>query len=193
MVGDIIIREGRLEERNNRSFITDGVTAAFANNFNDVFGCRSTDKLQKYTLNDYLAGVFATMAPGMRLATLFPLPLCPSRAAMNALRLRSGLSLDDDASFYEYDECQLGDARTSVTWSQGGGNKTVIKVFVYTRVKQSCPQSVFICCNPTCANARGVIKLPATVETKDGRAVMNKCGCGFEPIATRSLKRYRDT
>jgi hypothetical protein len=188
----VYIKEGRLEERENRHFITTGVTAAFANNFNDVFGGRSTDKVPKYTVNDYLAGIFALMSPGTRLATLYPLPLYLSKAAVNALRERDGMIVSDDASFYECQERDLGEARTSVSWSRGGGNKTVIKVYLYTRIQQSDTQSVFLCCNPECSNARESLKLPAVVQTKEGRAVMNRCGCGFVPIATRSLKRYRD-
>lgn len=180
------LREGSLEATKYRKFLTKNVTAAFVNNFNGVFRERSTEKPQLRFLDDYLAGLFATMAPGARLVSLHPLPLCLSKEAANERRKRFGWAASDDASFFEMEEMDLDKANTSVSWSEGGGCTNMIKIFKYTRLRQSVDHSVFLCCNPRCEKAKHAIPIDATILTNDDRVVLNKCDCGFEACCLRS-------
>jgi hypothetical protein len=177
-VGDVELIQGSLDHIQYRTFLTKGVTAAFANNFNNVFAERSTGTIGWY-LDDYLAALFALMAPGARLATLHPLPLGLCKDEANAVRKKHGWSEHQDAAFFNCVELDMGAARDCVSWSEGGGCMKLIKVFKYIRVPQSEPYSIFLCCNPSCVNAQTAVPIRATTVNPDGRVVLNRCSCGF--------------
>jgi len=189
-VGKLDLRQGSLVEVQHRPFMTSGVTAAWVNNFNGVFGERSSPKTQR-TLDDYVAALFAFMSDGARLASLHPLPLGPSRSLTNAWRARHGLKESWNASFFEYEEIDLGPASESVSWSEGSGNNETIRVYLYTRVRQCNENSialpVFLCCNPLCENAKAEVFLPAFFVNKSNDEIaINKCQCRFEPHNLRN-------
>jgi hypothetical protein len=137
-------------------------------------------------LDDYLAGLLAMMSTGTRFVSLHPLPLCLSKSDANKQRGRFGWAESDDASFFELEEVELDEARKAVSWSKGGGNKKMIKLFKYIRTRQSVDHSVFLCCNPKCEKAQNAVPIKAIVENSDGRVVLNRCDCGFEPCNLRA-------
>jgi hypothetical protein len=179
-LGQLEFREGNLADAAHRDFLTHQVTASFVNNFNGVFAERS-----ETTLDFFVAGLLALMAPGARMATLHPLPLQPSKTTTNAHRLRNGLAESDDASFYELEVLNLGPANRCVSWSEGNGNKKKIKVYLYTRVQQSTAQSVVLCCNKGCLNAQNAVPI-AAVEINSDRPVLKTCDCKLVPHTVRS-------
>lgn len=185
-LGVVELREGNLVDARHLNFLTSHVTAAFVNNFNSVFAERASYKCEP-TLDFYVAGLFALMAPGARLATLHMLPLGLSRTQANAVRMNNGLCESKDASFYEVAVFNLGPANRCVSWSLGSTNTNMIKVYRYTRVEQSVLRSVFLCCNKGCSNARDTVPIDA-VEIKSGRPfLLTGCNyCRWSPFTMRS-------
>jgi hypothetical protein len=194
--GELRLRHGRMEAPEQREFLTNpqGITKAFANNFNGVFADKCEMAKQTYFLDNYLAGTFAQMKVGSILVTLHPLDLGPSQSEANQRRQQHGLVESVNSSFYEDEKVSLGMAKDVVSWSQYGGKKDIIDVYKYTRVKQETNDgaSVFLCCNPLCDKARLRTPIPATVTvTVDGgeRVVMNSCDCNLTSMKLRSREQ----
>jgi hypothetical protein len=191
--GEVHLRHGRLEAMEHGEFLANpqGVTKAFANNFEGVFAYHSAKTNQKYFLDHFLAGIFAKMKVGSMLVTLHPLDLGPSQSEANKQRRQHGLAESSNSSFYEDEKLVLGEAKDVVSWSAGGGNSNKIEVWKYTRVKQETSDgaSVFMCCNPKCDKATLGTLIPATVPiTVEGeeRTVINTCDCKFSVKKLRS-------
>jgi hypothetical protein len=202
IVGKILLRHGRLEVPEHRTFLTnpEGVTKAFLDNFNGVFADRSAKLRQRYTLDQYNAGLFALMKPGSMLVALHKLDLGPTYLEANTYRKRHNLANQDNilASFYALEEFSFGPACNAVTWSQGGGCTDAIIGYKYTRLNQKTPEgkAVFLCCNRDCDIARAGTPIDATrlVESDEGdgtRVVINTCICKYTPIAPRSGRNRR--
>jgi hypothetical protein len=211
-VGDVHFRHGPLQVPEHRDFLTgDGaggkITKAFCNNFNGVFAEKSCKASRKYHLDNYVAGLFALMAPGSILVTLHPLDLGPSRNDANDQRRRHGLCESRNASFYNEEKVLLGEARRTVSWSENGGNKNAIYVYKYTRLEQETyGPSVFLCCNPACDNATDGTPIPATEiymepttgqdgkKTGESRCVICNCDCNVttKKLRTRKGVNYND-
>jgi hypothetical protein len=186
-VGKVILKKGRLEVEDFRNFLVNPgkITKCFANNFNGVFGDRS-DLKEKNHLDQYIAGLFCQMEPGSVMVTLHPLAMGRSLSVANELRKRHKAPPNRNASFFEVEKIDLGEARHVVSWSENGSNKNKILCYKYTRVYQPHGQSaVFMCCNGTCPNFRNRVLLPAvkTVVEDNGetRYVPNNCHCASGP------------
>jgi hypothetical protein len=196
IAGELDLRHGRLEEPDHREFLTNpqGITKAFANNFNGVFADKCEMAKQTYFLDNYLAGTFAQMKVGSILVTLHPLDLGPSQSGANQRRQQHGLSESLNSSFYEDEKVSLGMAKDVVSWSQYGSCNDIIDVYKYTRVKQetSDGESVFLCCNPRCDKATLGTPIPATVTVTvagEERVVMNSCDCNFTSMKLRNREQ----
>lgn len=188
LVGQVILRHGRLEDEQHQDFLTGGVTRAYVNNFNGVFADRSSKGNQKWFLDDYVAGLFALMASGTIMVTLHPLNLGPTKSEANNSRKKQGLTENENSSFYEVEKVLLGKACDTVKWNQHSGNQRNIYVYKYTRVAQPSPGTVFLCCNPICEIAQGEVPIPATTKNEEGRVVINHCECR---ITAKNLRRQR--
>jgi hypothetical protein len=210
--GKVILQRGRLESKAARRFAVNPgeITKAFCNNYNGVFGYRSARPgfEDRYNIDDYVGALFALMEPGSILATMFKLQLGPSKQQVNRIRVQAGLAPSDNASFYDMEEVVLGQARHVVSWSDGGGNHHLIRLYVYTRVQQpdkaQCDvddgmhnSTVFLCSNMKCDNAKKSIPIPATKfyeytpsgkEKPIKRLVINTCKCGY----TAKMVRMRE-
>lgn len=189
IVGKVDLRYGRLEDPEHHKFLTDGVTRAYVNNFNGVFAERSMKPNTKWFLDDYVAGIFASMGPGARLVTLHQINLGPTLSEANKRRRDHNLSESDNASFYEVDKLLLGTACDSVKWNQVTGNKNLIYVYKYQKLRQRGQpdgKTVFLCCNPTCRFAQEAIPIDAVTRNEEGRYVMNTCSC---KVSTKNLRR----
>jgi hypothetical protein len=187
---------GRMEAPEHREFLTNpqGITKAFANNFNGVFADKCEMAKQTYFLDNYLAGTFTQMKVGSILVTLHPLDLGPSQSEANARRQQHGLWESVNSSFYVDELVPLGKAKDVVSWSQYGGKTDTIYVYKYTRVKQETSDgaSVFLCCNPVCDKARLGTPIPATVTVTvagEERVVMNACDCKLTSMKLRSREQ----
>jgi hypothetical protein len=195
--GELHLRHGRLEAPENREFLTNpqGITKAFANNFNGVFADKCEMAKQTYFLDNYLAGTFAQMKVGSILVTLHPLDLGPSQSDANKRRQQHGLAQSVNSSFYEDEKVPLGMANDVVSWSQYGGKTDIIDVYKYTRVKQETGDgaSVFLCCNSqNCDKARLGTPIPATVTVTvagEERVVMNSCDCKLTSMKLRGREQ----
>lgn len=177
-VGNVELKQGRLEDPLNRDFIikppidndghsTKGATKALVNNFNGVFAERSAKKGQKFYLDQYVAALFAMMVPGSVMVTFHPLTLPPPRSTVNATRMKHGLKDDDpNASFYDFQRIGIGQARHNVSWA-GTSCTTTIFVYKYTRLQQDRLDPVFLCSNPDCPNAIQNIPNSATMEARE--------------------------
>jgi len=186
VIGNIDLRLGRLEDPANKEFLTEGVTRAYVNNFNGVFADRSSKNGDKYFLDNYIAGIFASMAPGSIMVTFHPLSLGLERDETNSSRKKHNMDESEYASFYSFEKILLGKACHTVKWNQRSGNTHDIFVYKYKRLHQSRQDSaVFLCCNPRCQNAIDAIPIPATTTNEDGRCVVNHCECGISPRARR--------
>ena len=189
IVGKVDLRYGRLEDSEHHKFLTEGVTRAYVNNFNGVFAERSMKPNKNWFLDDYVAGIFASMAPGAILVTLHQINLGPTLNEANKRRRDHNLSESDNASFYEVDKVVLGAACDSVKWNQLSGNKNKVFVYKYKKLRQpSQPagKTVFLCCNPTCRFAKESIPIDAVTTNEEGRFVMNTCSC---KVTTKNLRR----
>jgi hypothetical protein len=186
-IGKIDLRLGQLEDPQHRDFLTKGVTRAYVNNFNGVFAERSAKNHQKWFLDDYIAGLFALLAPGAIMITFHPLSLVLGIEEANAIRKKHGLKESENASFYRSEKVLLGRASKAVKWCRRSGNTSNIYVYKYWRLPQPHGDySAFLCCNPRCENAKNGTPIPAAVENEDGRYVMNHCECRYSP---KNLRR----
>ena len=185
-IGKVDLRLGRLEDPANKEFLTKGVTRAYVNNFNGVFGERSSKNKDKYFLDDYIAGIFASMAPNSIMVTFHALTLGLERDEANASRKKHNMGESENASFYSYEKILLGKACDTVKWKSRSGNKKDIFVYKYRRLKQPDQDSaVFLCCNPTCAKAVAGIPIAAMTTNEDGKCVINHCECKVSPRMLR--------
>ena len=189
MVGNVALRHGRLEDEKHLEFLTKGVTSAYVNNFNGVFAERSSKSGQKWFLDDYVAGLFALMAPGTVMVTLHPLNLGPTKNEANQARAKFGLSKSENSGFYEVERVLLGKACDTVKWNQHSGNQKNIYVYKYTRLAQPFGErAVFLCCNHTCPYAKDDLPILATTKNEEGRIVINHCEC---KVTAKNLRRQR--
>ena len=191
IVGQVNLRHGRLEDDIHRDFLTKGVTRAYVNNFNGVFADRSIKKKCVWFLDDYVAGLFALLAPGAIMVTLHPLNLGPTQEEANRIRRRHDLRESSNASFFSVEQVLLGKACDTVKWNQHSGNSKDMFVYKYTRLHQDAgPHSVFMCCNPVCELAKIGTPISATTTNEEGRYVINQCRCKF---TAKNLRRQRKT
>jgi hypothetical protein len=198
-VGSVDLRHGRLEMPENRDFLINPgkVTKAFVNNFDGVFAHRSTKNGQTYFLDNFVAALFASMAPGSKMVTLHPLDLGnPPTNQARERRLRHGFHKTKLASFYTMETATLGEAKDAVSWSQGGSCDKEITVYVYTRVPQrDGGPAVFLCGEPTCERAKANEPQSAVnfIDYEGGeRMVIGRCSCGLSarPIRRRTKVNY---
>ena len=190
VIGKIDLRLGQLEDPQHREFLTKGVTRAYVNNFNGVFAERSAKNHQKWFLDDYIAGIFALLAPGAIMITFHPLSLGLAIEEANAIRKKHGLKESKNASFFRSEKVLLGRASKAVKWCRRSGNTSDIYVYKYWRLHQPHgEQSAFLCCNPQCENAKNETPIPAVMENEDGRFVMNHCECRYSPKNLRRRSR----
>ncbi|KAG7357069.1 histone methylation protein [Nitzschia inconspicua] len=186
-IGKIDLRLGQLEDPQFKDFLTVGVTRAYVNNFNGVFADRSTKTGQKYFLDDYVAGLFALMAPGSIMITFHPLSLGLDRSSANDLRTRHGMAVSDNASFFEFEKVRLGKAYKTVKWTKHSGNESSIFVYKYRRLQQKHGKNaVFLCSNPGCENAINEVPIQASTQNEEGRYVINHCACKY---SAKNLRR----
>jgi hypothetical protein len=200
IAGELRLQHGRMEAPKDPKFLTNpqGITKAFANNFNGVFADKCEMNKQTYFLDNYLAGTFAQMKVGSILVTLHPLDLGLSQSEANRRRRQHGLAASSNSSFYEDEKVSLGRAKDVVSWSQYGSKEDVIDVYKYTRVKQepSDGKSVFLCCNPLCDKAKLGTPIPATVSVPVAggeRVVMNYCDCNLTSMKLRGREQVDHT
>lgn len=145
------------------------------------------------TPDEYIAALFASMHPGARVVTFYPLPLGPTRSQANHIRHKHGLSMSDDASFFEARAVNLDssshhccDSSSYRTYRSLPTKRNV--VYLYTRVPQSSFPSVFQCSNPYCQDAQNGTLIPATVNLRHtNHTVLNYCKCKNEPRSLQSL------
>ena len=176
-MGKVDLRHGSLEETSHFDFLT-GATKVFVNNFNGVFSHRSAKSNTKYMLDDYIAGIFASLPVGSILVSLHPLPLPLAQKEANERRGKHGFSTSSKASFYMVEELDLGEACDSVKWIKHSGNRNMIKVYKYTRLEQEEERlAVFQCANAHCSVAQKGTPLLATKKNEQGRCVINNCVC----------------
>lgn len=199
-VGIVDLRLGSLSDPQFHDFITKPSPGkkcikAFCNNFNGVFGDKSSKRGQKYHLDNYIAGLFASMPPGSMLVTLHPIDLGLPQSYVLERRNLHGMSTPDRtlASFFECETISLGLAKDCVSWA-GSSNTSTIELYKYTRLSQSnTTESVFLCPNPYCEFAAKGTSIPATQFdcSRDGqgietpRVVMNRCECGGDRSSRR--------
>ena len=197
VVGDVFLRHGRLEDQIHREFLTKGVTKAFVNNFNGVFAERSVKLNTHWFLDDYVSGIFAMLVPGAIMVTLHPLNLGPTQDEANAIRRKHDLKESPKASFFTVEYVLLGRACDTVKWNKHSGNAKNIYVYKYTRLSQGPDagnNAVFLCCNPTCPDAKDCTPIPATTINEEDRCVMNQCKCKFtaKNLRRQSKKTYNE-
>jgi hypothetical protein len=189
-VGTVDLRLGRLEDPLQKEFLTKGVTRAYVNNFNGVFAERSSKNKDKWFLDDYISGIFASMAPGAIMVTFHPLNLGLDRDSANNLRSKHNLAESDRASYYDSEKILLGQAFCSVKWNKRSGNTNKIYVYKYRRLPQpGHHDAVFLCSNPSCKLATDMVPIPATTRNEDGRCVINHCECKFSPKNLRKRNK----
>jgi len=198
-IGNVRLRHGQLEAQEHCEFLTNpmGITKAFFNNFNEVFGHRSARTKQTYYLDDYAAGIFAQMAPGSIMVTLHPLNLGSSRSKAVKSRRLHGLPTESlNISFFEAEKIDFLGANQVGSWSMNGGNDKQIQVYRYTRLRQETDgAAVFLCNNPRCTAAQCGTPIPATKTIPvDGeeRVVINYCeSCNESAMILRERKRIK--
>lgn len=189
IMGEVLLRHGRLEDVAHREFLTQGVTRVFVNNFNGVFAERSVKLKTHWFLDDYVSGIFALLVPGAIMVTLHPLNLGPTQEEANSIRHKHDLPESPKASFFAVERVVLGKACDTVKWNQHSGNANNMYVYKYTRLSQGedvGPNAVFLCCNPRCEVAKKGIEMPATTLNEGGRCVINQCKCKF---TVKNLRR----
>jgi len=107
----------------------------------------------------------------MTLVTLDKLTLGPSRSEANAVRVKNGRSASDMASFYDLEECDLGEGRDVASWFGGGSKDNNVKAYKYTRLSQQGNDGsdgtgggpVYLCGNfRSCSLAKGDVPFRAT-------------------------------
>ena len=130
------LRNGQLQEVKHRNFLTESgkhVMKVFCNNDGNVFGARSA--LQAPYLNDFVAGLFASMKEGSKIVTFDPLtfqvgPLDDVNKERNKFKMKTS----EHSSFYTMERKVLGPQNQCLSWSEGGVNDSQMTMFVYTRV-----------------------------------------------------------
>lgn len=187
VIGNVDLRLGGLEDPKHKDFLTNGVTRAYVNNYNGVFADRSSKNGDKYFLDNYIAGLFASMTPGSIMVTFWPLDLGLTRDEANKLRTKYNLTASENSSFYSFEKILLGKACNTVKWKQRSGNAHSIYVYKYTRLHQSNDDSgaVFLCCNKNCPHAISSVPILATTTNEFGKCVPNHCDCKFSPRILR--------
>ena len=167
-VGEIKLVKGRLEDPQHREFLTapGKIVKAFANNFNGVFSDRSAKLKAQFVLDDYIAGLFASFAPGSKLVTLHPLNLGASLSEANKARENHGFRTDSKASFFELETREIGKQNQVASWSANGSCEKMVTVYVYTRVAQGTfnEEPQFYCTNRNCTNAKRGVLMNALVK-----------------------------
>ena len=163
-VGNIDFRRGSLDDPKFFEFQTKGVTRVYFNNFNDVFSARS-DLAKGVVVPDHVvAGLFSKLKPGSVLVSFHPLPLGPDQDTTNELRRTANLPVSDSASFFKREEVPLGRMKDCVKWLNYTNSVDTIKVYKYTRLKQSegntDEEAVFLCVNPKCEWAVNQERIP---------------------------------
>lgn len=176
-VGEVSLRHGRLEVQDNRDFLTvpgpgRSRMKLFFNNYNGVFSNDSSKPAKStYTLDHFVAALFAKTPPGSMLITLHELPMgdiVPYSEAEELLK-KIGHPQNDNASFYSKENIFLGDYDKCVSWSSSstGGNRE-LAAYKYTRLPQDSVggQAVFLCMNKLCEKARNQTPIIAAAETE---------------------------
>lgn len=145
---EVSLRHGMLEEPEQRSFITEG-DKVFCNNFNDVFGCRSTHKVG-FSPNDFISGLFCLMKHKAEMVTLCQLVLPPSKAVVNEERVRNKLNALEDASFFDVEifNDEGGEDKLSFT-------EKPFEIYKYTRISE---HAQWYCWTNGCENSTTPIK-----------------------------------
>jgi hypothetical protein len=175
-VGKIEFLRGQLQVEENREFLTSPgrIVKAFVNNYNGVFGEKSSLPGQAYHLDQFIAGLFAKMEPGSVLVTLHPLSLGLRFKDAQKQRQKHGLSAGSShASFFEFEKVSLGPKRDVFSFS-GKGKHFNEETFCYkyTRLSQDSTEgAIFQCCNKACPRAQAGTPIPATevITVKFGR------------------------
>jgi hypothetical protein len=200
-IGKVQFRHGKLEQPIHRKFLSEcngsSSIKALANNFNGVFSDRSAKAKQKYYLDHFISGMFAEMKPGSILVTLHPLlDLPPPLSTVSETRERHKMATTRDASFYELEQCNIGKANLTVSWSHNGGNTDDVIVYRYTRLEQVSKTAVFLCSNPHCRKAIECIPIPAAKmisiqvdHQTEERIVINHCDCNVSAKVFRRRER----
>ena len=90
-VGTVQMHHGSLEDPKLFTFLTKCIDVAFCNNFNETFGQKVNRSGQRYSLDDYIAGLFSQYQTGAIMVTLGPLHLglCLSKGSQRHLRKMS--------------------------------------------------------------------------------------------------------
>lgn len=190
------MKHGRLEDPAYHHWLASS-DRVFVNNFNEVFGSKSKCK-SEVTIDSRIAALFASMKPGSVLATMHPIGDLLGRAQDEVMELRNKHGMyspyPENASFFKMEQCELGPANETVSWSHGGGNKNMIWVYKYTRLSQPGSEDgkgVFLCTNhQNCEHARAAKPIPATIKGEAG-LLLKFCDCKFTAIGTRGRKNRR--
>lgn len=225
-MGQVELRRGELQAAEFRGFLTNvdsqfckgkssmgtkssgrGVIKAFCNNYGGNFDEGALKAGQSYSIDDFLAGLFALMPPGSVLVTLHKIRLGLSRTEANEKRRKHGLPdpESDLASFFDMEEVLLGEGRDVANWFGGSKDlkKKMITVFKYTRLCQQSSgdggsDAVFLCCNANCdfAASKPPKKIEATrnvIQDGSEKVVINTCpccrGCGIKNLRSRQTKK----
>ena len=157
----------------------------FCNNFGDVFGTRSAPAAPY--LNDFVAGLFATMKEGSKIVTFDPLSFQVGPLdVVNKERKKFKMETSSSASFYTMEQKYLGPQNKCVSWSEGGGNHHPMTMYVYTRVG---PKSTFICSVPKCHKKLNKDTIhPSYVVNDSQQIVLKLCPCNL----TMRPRRHRN-
>ena len=145
---EVTLRHGKLEEKEQRQFITEG-DKVFCNNFNDVFGCRSTHKVG-FSPNNFISGLFCLMKYKAEMVTLCPLVLPPSKNMVNQERLRNELNALDDASFFDVEVFNDDGGQDKLSFTE-----KPFEIFKYTRISE---HAQWYCWTNGCENSTTPIK-----------------------------------
>jgi hypothetical protein len=162
---------------------------AFMNNFEGLLGTRSDDASKGRSVEDYVAGRFASWPEGSMLVTVSELfCLGASQEVATTTLQRHRLAQNGDlshASFFEVKKIELGPQNKLVSWSEDSGATQPMFAYKYTRVGQTrAEQSVFRCTNKDCESAQAGKPIQA-FKLVDGVPFLHKCSCGVEPRGRR--------
>jgi hypothetical protein len=162
---------------------------AFMNNFEGLLGTRSDDASKGKSVEDYVAGRFASWPEGSMLVTVSELfCLGASQEVATTALQKHRLAQKGDlshASFFEVKKIKLGPQNELVSWSEGSGATQPLFAFKYTRVGQNgAKKSVFRCTNRDCESAKAGKAIQA-FKLVGGVPFLRKCSCGIEPRGRR--------
>ena len=170
------LRHGQIEKAEHRHFLTmsgKSVMKVLCNNFGDVFGTRSSSN-PPY-LNDYVAGLFASMKEGSKIATFDELRFQVGPLDMvNKHRKKLKMETSSYASFYIMERKVLGFQNKYVSWSENGGNQHQITMYVYTRVGK---ESNFMCSAAICKKRINNERQKSFIINQRGEMLMRVCEC----------------